>query len=194
MLAGLRAPALRRPASAFFVTAMAGGIVVSFLPLAVGRASANLAAAALLAQAAAATATRWWAGRHGDRHGPARLLMPAVLAASAGMLAITLTTSPAAVLAGMVVFGAGFGACQNASMATMLDRVPASRYATVSAVWNLAYDAATGAGAVGFGLVAARTGYAAGFAITAAVMLAGLIPAAGVRRAWLSGASRPGCG
>lgn len=178
VLAGLRSPALLRPAIAFSVTAMAGGAVVSFLPLAVTRSSGNLAATALLAQAATATAARWWAGRHGDRHGPSRLLIPGILAAAAGMLALMLRTSPAAVVGGMVLFGAGFGTSQNASMAVMIGQVTARRYGTVSAIWNLAYDAAMGAGALGFGLLAPRTGYAAGFAITAAVMLTGLVPAA----------------
>jgi MFS family permease len=194
MLAGLRTPDLRRPAAAFTVTAMASGVVVSFLPLAVTRASGNLAAIALLAQAAAATAARWWAGRHGDRHGPARLLVPGIIAAAAGIAGLVLTNSPAAVLGGMVLFGAGFGISQNASMATMFERVPATRYGTVSAVWNLAYDAGTGAGAFGFGLLASGAGYPAGFAVVAAVMLAGLIPAARVRAAGLSRAGRPGSG
>jgi predicted MFS family arabinose efflux permease len=178
VLAGLRSPALRRPAIAFSVTAMASGVVVTFLPLAVTRSSGNLAAAALLAQAATATLARWWAGRHGDRHGPARLLIPGILAAAAGMLALTLRTSPAAVVGGMVLFGAGFGVSQNASMAFMIGQVTERRYGTVSALWNLGYDAATGAGAAGFGLLAPNAGYAAGFAVTAAVVVAGLIPAA----------------
>ena len=178
VISGLRAPGLRRPAVAFSVTAMASGVVVSFLPLAVTGSSGNLAATALLVQSAAATASRWWAGRHGDRHGAVRLLVPGVLAAAAGILALVLRSSPAAVLGGMALFGVGFGISQNASMAHMVGQVPARRYGTVSAIWNLAYDAATGAGAVGFGLLASGAGYPAGFAITAAVMMTGLVPAA----------------
>jgi len=177
VLAGLRTPALVRPSMVFSATAMAAGVVVTFLPLAVTQASGNLAALALLAQAAAATLTRWWAGRYGDRHGPAGLLMPGVLAAAVGMLALVLTASPAAVVAGMALFGAGFGVTQNASLALMFDRVSTSGYGTVSALWNLAYDAGLGLGAVGFGVLAAQTGYPAAFALTAALMLAALAPA-----------------
>jgi len=122
VLAGLRTPALVRPSIVFSATAMAAGVVVTFLPLAVTQASGNLAALALLAQAAAATLTRWWAGRYGDRHGPAGLLIPGVLAAAVGMLALVLTASPAAVVVGMALFGAGFGVTQNASLALMFDR------------------------------------------------------------------------
>jgi predicted MFS family arabinose efflux permease len=177
ILTGLRTPALVRPSIVFAGTTMAAGIVVTFLPLAVPPASGNLAALALLAHAAAATLTRWWAGRYGDRHGPRVLLVPGVVTGAAGIAALIWTSSPAAVLGGMVLFGAGFGVAQNVTLALMFDRVPASGYGTVSAMWNLAYDAGLGLGAAGFGVVAAQTGYAAAFALTAVVMLVALTPA-----------------
>jgi len=177
VLAGLRTPALLRPSIVFAATTMAAGVIVTFLPLVVTGASGNLAALALLVQATAATLTRWWAGRHGDRHGPARLLIPGVATAAVGMLALVLTSSPTVVVVGMVVFGAGFGVTQNASLSLMFDRVSTSGYGTVSALWNLAYDGGLGFGAAGFGVLAAQTGYTAAFALTAAVMLAALAPA-----------------
>lgn len=88
--------------------------------------------------------------------------------------------SPAAVLAGMAVFGVGFGLTGNASMVVMLDRVPASSYGTVSALWNIAYDLGIGLGAAGFGLLAVRTGYPAAFGLTAALMLLPLLAGPGV--------------
>lgn len=176
VLTGLRTPALVRPSIVFAATAMAAGVVVTFLPLAVTRASGNLAALALLAQAAAATGTRWWAGRYGDRHGPAGLLMPGVLAAAVGMLALVLTASPTAVVVGMMLFGAGFGVTQNASLALLFQRVSTSGYGMVSALWNLAYDAGLGAGAAGFGVLAAQTGYPTAFALTAALVLVAIAP------------------
>jgi len=140
ILAGLRIPGLVRPSAVFSATALAAGVVVTFLPLTVARASGTVAALALLAQSAAATFSRWWAGRHGDRHGSAGLLVPGVLAAAAGMLVPVLTADPAAVAVGMALFGAGFGITQNASLTLMFDRAPTSSYATVSALWSVAYD------------------------------------------------------
>jgi predicted MFS family arabinose efflux permease len=172
VLAGLRTPTLVRPALAFSATAMAAGVVVTFLPLAV---PGGLAALALFLQAAGSTLTRWWAGRFGDRHGPAVLFVPGMVTAAAGILALVLIDRPLAVLVAMGLFGAGFGATQNASMTLMLNRVGPSAYGTVSAIWNLAFDAGIGAGAFGFGVVAARTGYPTGFAVTAALMLAALV-------------------
>lgn len=175
--AGLRRAALLRPAVVFASTAVAGGVVVTFLPLAVPGGSGSVAAAALLAQAVTGTLARWWAGRYGDRRGSARLVVPGLLTATAGVLALVLTGSPVAVLAGAALFGVGFGVCQNASLAVMFDRVGPSGYGTVSAIWNLAFDAGMGLGAAGFGVLVAYTGYPVGFAVTGALMLVALVPA-----------------
>jgi MFS family permease len=183
MLAGLRIAALLRPAVAFSATAVAGGVVVTFVPLAVTAGSGNLAALALLVQAVVATVARWWAGRYGDRHGPARLLVPGLLVGTAGVFALVPIDHPVALVTGMLLFGAGFGVSQNASLALMFDRVPPSGYGTVSGIWNLAYDAGMGLGAAGFGVMVAQTGYPVAFAVTGVLMLAALVPAARDRRA-----------
>jgi predicted MFS family arabinose efflux permease len=172
VLAGLRTPALVRPAIIFAGTAMAAGVVVTFLPLAVTHASGGLAGTALLVQAAASTLARWCAGRYGDRRGPARLLVPGALAAAAGVLGLVLTTSPTAVLTGAALFGAGFGMSQSASLTLMFDRVSPAGYGTASALWNIAYDAGFGVGAAGFGVVAAPAGYSGAFAVAAGAVLA----------------------
>jgi predicted MFS family arabinose efflux permease len=183
VLAGMRTPELARPSAVFSATTMAAGIVVTFLPLAATRATAGIVTLALLVQPAVSTVTRWLAGRYGDRHGSAGLIIPGVVVSAAGMLMLVLTTAPAAVIAGAVVFGAGFGVAQNATLSLMYARVPESGYGTVSALWNLAYDAGMGLGAAGFGAVAAQTGYPASFALTAALMLTALVPALRDRRA-----------
>jgi predicted MFS family arabinose efflux permease len=82
----------------------------------------------------------------------------------------------------MAVFGAGFGVAQNASLALMLQRADASAYGTVSALWNLAYDAAWGVGAAGFGFVVTPVGYPAAFALTACIPLSALTLASRERR------------
>ena len=71
----------------------------------------------------------------------------------------------------------GFGIIQNATLALMIDRMPASGIGTASALWSLAYDAGYGAGPAVFGLLVGHTGYPAGFALTGVLMLAAL-PAA----------------
>jgi MFS family permease len=176
LLAGLRRPGQLRPFLIFAASTVAGGVVVSFLPLATGVAG-NVAAAGLLAQALTATISRWWAGRRGDRTGHARLLVPALAISSLGMITMIWLASAAAVLAGMCLFGIGFGIGQNATFALMIDRMPPRQLGTASALWNLAYDAGYGAGPALFGLLVAHTGYPVGFALTAALMVAAM-PAA----------------
>jgi predicted MFS family arabinose efflux permease len=177
VVAGLRTGELLRPSIVFAATTVAAGVAITFLPLAVTLASAGLAALALFAQAAAATVFRWWAGRYADRHGSGRLLIPALLASAAGLLALVATTNWLAVVGGMILFGAGFGVMQNASLSLMFERVSRSSYSAVSAIWNLAYDAGMGLGAATFGLIVAQIGYPIAFALTSAVMLLALAPA-----------------
>ena len=110
--------------------------------------------------------------------------MPGVLVAAAGLAMLSLTAVPALVIAGAAVFGAGFGVTQNASLTIMYNQVSESGYSAVGALWNLAYDGGMGLGAAGFGVLAARTGYPAAFALTAAVLpvILAVILAVAVRR------------
>jgi MFS family permease len=169
-----RAPAsvLRLPLI-FAACTIAAGVLDSFLPLAKG-VSSNLSSAALLVTAITATLSRWQAGRYGDRSGHARLLVPALIVAAAGMGAMIWLSSPALVFASMVLFGAGFGVIESATFALLIEQLPEAK---ASALWNLAYDAGYGAGPASFGLAAARAGYPAAFALTGVLMLA-VLPAA----------------
>jgi MFS family permease len=187
LLASLRSGGQLRPSLVFAATTVSAGVVTAFLPLAVG-VSGGVAALGLFAQAVASTASRWWAGRYGDRHGHAGLLVPGLLIAAAGMVILIWVTAPAALVVGMCLFGIGFGISQNVTFALMIDRVPVSGYGTVSALWNLAYDAGYGAGPVVFGIFVAYTGYPAAFALTGMLMLAALVPAVHDRTAAAAGA------
>jgi MFS family permease len=179
VVAGLRSGAIRRPAAIFATSTAAVGVLVTYVPLAVTGAHAWVAAAALLAQPAASTGSRWVAGRIGDRRGQVVLLVPGLLLAVAGMLGVAVIGSAAAVIVGAFVFGLGFGVLQNATLCLMFARAPEGSEGVVSAIWNAAYDLGMAAGALGAGLVVAHVGYAAIFALAAVVMLPGL---AGVRR------------
>jgi len=170
--AALRTPDLLRPATLFLATAIAAGIVVTFVPLAAPPALGGFAAMALLVFAAASTLTRWWAGRFEDHHPSAELLRPSVLATVLGMAALVLIDRRLALLAAATLIGAGFGVAQNASLNRMLGAVPRSEYDAVSAVWNLAYDAGLGLGGAGFGVLCHWTGYQWGFALAGALILA----------------------
>jgi MFS family permease len=177
--------ALRLPLI-FAAATIAAGVLDSFLPLANGIPS-NLASAALLVQAITATLSRWQAGKRGDRYGHARLLIPALAVAALavaalGMAAMTVLGSPAVIFAGMVLFGAGFGAIENATFALLIEQLPEAK---ASALWNFAYDAGYGAGPAIFGLICVSTGYPAAFALTGVLILAA-VPAAWREWRWPS--------
>jgi len=98
-------------------------VLDSFLPIVKGMPS-NLSSAALLVQAVIATLSRWQAGKHGDRYGHARLLVPALAVAALGMAAMMVLGSPVVIFAGMVLFGAGFGVIENATFALLIEQLP----------------------------------------------------------------------
>lgn len=172
--AALHDAELFRMAGVFFASALATGVLVTFLPL---WATAGTAASALLAQSAAATAGRWAAGWIGDRHGQTWLLCPGLLLCMTGMAALAATRTGALVACAAGCLGLGFGGLQNATLATMYARGTASAYSAVSAMWNAAYDGGMGAGAIGIGLLAGYTDYRPAFLITAGLVVPALIPA-----------------
>ena len=163
----------------FAAATIAAGVLDSFLPLAKGIPS-NLASAALLVQAITATLSRWQAGKHGDRYGHARLLIPALAVAALGMAAMIALGSPVMIFAGIVLFGAGFGVIENATFALLIEQLPEAK---ASALWNLAYDGGYGAGPAVFGLICVSTGYPAAFALTGVLILATLPAALRERKA-----------
>ena len=190
ILRALASPSLTRPAALFSASTMAAGVLVTFLPLAIAQRSAGVVTMALFAQPAAATLARLAAGRLGDRRGHTRLLYPGIGLAAAGMAAIAATGAPALVIGGAAVFGAGFGLLQNATLSLMYARTSHDGYDAISAVWNAAYDAGMGAGAIGMGLVTGHLGYPATFLLTAALVLVALVPAHRDRRDRRDGSPR----
>jgi MFS family permease len=182
VLAGARDARLIRLALVFAASTLAVGVLVTFLPLAVGVASAGAAATALFVHSTSSTAARWAVGRLGDRRGHACLLTPSVILSAVGTAMIAATHVPALVVSGAAVSGLGFGMLQNASLALMYAGAAKSEYGAVSAIWNAAYDAGMGVGAIGIGLLATGTGYSIAFLVTAALALPALLPARRLRR------------
>lgn len=174
VLAALRNPVLTRPATVFAAASVAIGVFVTFLPLALTGQPSWVAAAALLAQPAASTLSRLVAGKLGDKCGPAKLIGPGLVVAVAGMTTLAVTGSPSMVIGGALVFGAGFGALQNATLVLMYARVPAGGEGAVSAIWNAAYDLGMAGGALGAGLLVSPIGYPATFALAALLMVPAL--------------------
>jgi len=171
--AGLGRGPLRRIFILFAATTMAAGVVLTFLPLAVTESGVFSAASALLVFGITTTASRWWAGRFGDRNDPRLLLAPGLIACAIGMVCLPL--GGVILLFGAVLFGAGFGLLQNATLIMMMGRVSKSEYGLGSTLWNAAFDAGTGIGAFSFGFVISAIGFFWSFFICAVMVASALI-------------------
>jgi predicted MFS family arabinose efflux permease len=171
--AGLGRTPLLRIFLLFAATTMAGGVVLTFLPLAVSGSGAFSAASALLVVGITSTASRWWAGRFGDRRDPRLLLAPGLLACATGMVCLPL--GGVVLLVGAVLFGTGFGLLQNATLILMMGRVSKSEYGLGSTLWNAAFDTGTGIGAFSFGFVISAVGFSWSFFICSALVASALL-------------------
>ena len=161
------------PLAAMAVCAVAQGSLITFLPLAVD--GPAVVSAALFGTAGGALLGRLVAGELVDRRGlGGRLLRPGTLVALVGMLAECAsagTVSRAGVVAGALLVGVGFGLVQNDSLVALFGLAGPSGIGRASAAWNVAFDAGTGLGAVGLGVVAQLAGFRAAFGAAAMLLL-----------------------
>ncbi|SNR58879.1 Predicted arabinose efflux permease, MFS family [Blastococcus mobilis] len=162
------------PSLVLFVVTLAGGGLVTFLPI--ERPDGVLATVALLLFGLTGAVTRWRAGMLADRLG-SRLLLPLALVVAALGMALTalgLWAGPAWVLAGAAVFGAGYGATQNLTLLAAFARAGEGGTTTASALWNISFDAGTAIGALALGFLAAGIGLDWTYVVVAALLAAAL--------------------
>lgn len=176
--------AVASPAFLLFVVTVAGGGLVTFLPIA--RPGGAVASIGLLLFGAAGAITRWAVGVVADQRG-SRVLLPAsmlttvvgLVGLGASLVAGSGAGAVVGVLVSATVVGAGYGATQNLTLVVALARTPHDNVA--SAVWNVGFDSGTAIGALAVGLVAATgLGLPWTFALSAAPILLAL-PLARVR-------------
>jgi predicted MFS family arabinose efflux permease len=165
------------PSAVLFAVTMAGGGLVTFLPI--ERPDGSTATIALLLFGITGALSRWRAGLLADRIGGRVLLPLSVVVGAAGMvlLAVGLGASDVVLLLGAAVVGVGYGATQNLTLLIAFARAGEAGTTSASAVWNAAFDSGTAAGAALLGLVAAGAGLPATFVLSA-VLLAFVLPLA----------------
>ena len=182
------------PVVAMLTCSIAQGGLITFLPLAVPDAGL-LVALALLATSAGGLLGRLVAGELVDRRGwGGRLLAPGMLLAAVGLLVeVAAIGSGGGVLlaVGAAAVGVGFGAVQNDALTALFTAFGRARYGAASAVWNMAFDAGTGVGAVGLGAVAEPFGFGAAFATAAALLCGGVLAVRPGRRSGGRGLAPP---
>ncbi len=173
-------PAVRAslaPSAVLLVVTLAGAGVVTFLPIA--RPTGSVATVALLAFGVVGALSRWGSGVLSDRMGTRGLMLPSLALGALGLVLLgTGLDRDGAVVAGAALFGVAFGTVQNTTLVVALARAGEGGMTAASAVWNGAYDAGTGVGALLVGVLAAQVGLgwsygllAGGLALVAPVAL-----------------------
>jgi predicted MFS family arabinose efflux permease len=181
--AGRRAAAIATiaPASVLLVVTLAGGAFSTYVPIALP--GGHLATVALLVWGATGALARWRAGLLADRLGTARLLpigsgtvVVGVCLIAGGLLAHSVIRA-ALLLVGAAVFGVGYGAGQNLTLAAALARVGENATTTASSVWNIGFDTGTALGAAPVGALASLVDIPGALLVTA-VLVGATVPLA----------------
>ncbi|WP_418276690.1 MFS transporter [Isoptericola jiangsuensis] len=179
-----------RPGVLLLAASCAFGGATAFVPLAL---DAGVASWVLLSVSAASTLGRWWAGVRADKEGVGALLPLSVAACAVGAAGIALASGALAgaavtlvAIASGVLYGLGFGALQNDTLVIMFRDAGPEGSGTASTAWNVGYDAGTGVGSTGAGLVAQGVGLSAALGVCALPLVACLPVALGLRRRLLA--------
>jgi predicted MFS family arabinose efflux permease len=171
------------PSAVLFVVTLAGGGLITFLPI--ERPDGVLATAALLLFGVTTAVSRWRAGLLADRLGSRMLLPLSLVFTSAGLVACAagLVAGDAWVLAGATVFGAGYGATQNLTLLTAFARAGEGGTTAASAMWNASFDGGTAVGALVLGMLAGSIGLPWSYVLVAALLAAAVPLASAAARA-----------
>lgn len=162
---------LAAPVTLLLAVTLAGGALLTFIPQATS--GAALTTASLFVLTATATLSRWRFGTLADRHGVQPFLAPLVVMTCLGMAAIAWSvrepheTAALWLLVGMAIVGTSYGGLQNLTLVAAFRVVSRRGYGVASAVWNMGFDAGTGAGAVLVGMIAAGSSFSTAFLVTA---------------------------
>ncbi|MCX5046054.1 MFS transporter [Aldersonia sp. NBC_00410] len=167
--------AMAVPLVAMAVTSAAFGGLSSLLTIAT-EGTAAAAVLALAVQGLATVAGRYWAGALAARLRPGRLLLPGLAVAALGLALVAVSLGDSVEIVGLqigaLLFGLGFGFCQNDSLVAIFAAAGPQRLGAASAAWNIAFDGGTGVGSFVLGVVAAALGYVWVFGVAAAVVAA----------------------
>jgi MFS family permease len=145
--------------------------VAAFLVLHLDDRDIGHGAEVFTAFAATVVAARVLGGWLPDRFGPAPCVIGAGLVEAAGLVAIMLSQSLAAAVAGALAMGAAFSLLFPSLALAVLNRVPEERRGVAMGTFTAFFDLGVGLGAPAAGLAAALAGYPAAFALAAAAAL-----------------------
>lgn len=139
------------PAVVLMVVTLTSSGFLTYLPIV--RPHGALASVAILVWGITESVARWGVGPLADRIGLRQLLPGASATNIVGILLVALGLTAAGTMGtvilavGAAILGVGFGAVQNLTLLAAFEQARQRETATVSAVWNIGFDAGTGSGA-----------------------------------------------
>ncbi|WP_198411102.1 MFS transporter [Microbacterium suaedae] len=166
--------ALAVPSLVLLAITTPGGAIISFAPQ-FGYGALTVVIG-LFAFTGATAFTRWLAGGFADQFGPHRFIAPLLVVGAAGLAVAAWAVlapddRPIALVVGVTLVGAAYGALQNLTLVVSFAAVPNRLRNVASTTWNIGFDAGTGLGSLVVGFIAAGTSFAVGLATTAAFCL-----------------------
>ena len=109
-------------------------------------------------------------GRIFDKKGPAWVILPGAVLFLLSFVVLNMTTSLNVLLGASVLYGLGLGALFPALQTWILNLVPADRRSAASATFYNVLDIGNGGGAILFGILAGRVGFASVYIYSIAIM------------------------
>ncbi len=117
-------------------------------------------------------ALRPFVGRLVDRVGPFRTFAPSLVLVALALLVLPFATQREGIVAGAMLYGAGFATVGPAFTSYVITRVPAERRGAAFGANIAAFDSGIGSGSIAFGPLVTHLGYRWTFWIAAALTLA----------------------
>ena len=171
-LSALLSPAVAFPSGIVFCLMTSYGVQAAFLPIYAQSRGANPGVFFLVLALVVAVA-RGYAGQISDRLGRVPVAAAGLALVAASLAALAAGGGLAALVTAGVLYGLGFGAAQPALMAWTVDLVTPAERGKAMGTYYTALELGIAAGAIGFGMVLARSSYPAMFAAAAALALLG---------------------
>ncbi len=171
-LPSLLSPAVAFPCAIVFCLMTSYGVQAAFLPIYAQSRGANPGVFFLVLALVVAVA-RGYAGQLSDRLGRAPVAATGLALVAASLAALAAGGGLGALVTAGVLYGLGFGAAQPALMAWTVDLVTPAERGKAMGTYYTALELGIASGAIGFGMVLARSSFPTMFAAAAALALLG---------------------
>ncbi|HLH75073.1 MAG TPA: MFS transporter [Chloroflexota bacterium] len=126
-------------------------------------------------QALALMFSRTFSGRLADRRGRAFVMIPGLIISALALALLPLAHDLPRFMLSAALFGMGFGATQPATMALVVDRVPAVQRGLAMSTYFMGFDSGISLGSIGLGVLSQSLGFGVTWPIAAACLLLGLL-------------------